>query len=346
MKSDGSGLTYRDVGVDLDAAAALKRRIGELVTSTRTPEVRAAFGSFGGRFAAPEGSELVASVDGVGTKLEVASRTERHDTVGEDLVNHCVNDVLAEGAMPLVFMDYFACGRLEAGVALAVVRGIARGCRRNGCALLGGETAEMPGFYAPGQYDLAGFVVGRVAFPEVSQRSLRAGDRLVALASSGLHTNGYTLARRLLFERLRLKPEDEFPGTGSSVAEVLLRVHRSYLPILQELCAAGTIQALAHITGGGLVGNLDRVLPAGLDARIDLGSWCPPAEFRTLAEASGAPATELYRTFNMGVGMVAVVRSAQAAAVTASIRSADCEAWICGSLAPGEGKVHLEGLEP
>lgn len=341
----GAGFTYRDAGVDLDAAAALKERLGELVESTRTPDVRAAFGSFGGRFAAPAGAELVASADGVGTKLRVAVRAGRHDTVGEDLVNHCANDILAEGAVPLVFLDYFASGRLEPEVVVDVVRGVARGCRRNGCALLGGETAEMPDIYAPGDYDLAGFIVGRVAFPEVAGRDVRRGDRLVALAASGLHTNGYTLVRRLLFDRLGLGPEDELPGTEATVADVLLRVHRSYLPYLREACASGRVRALAHVTGGGLPGNLARVLPPGLDARIETRSWDPPAEFRFLAEASGAAAAELYRTFNMGVGLVAVARPADVEAVLASIRAGGCEAWACGALEPGDGAVWLSGVD-
>lgn len=289
--------------------------------------------------------ELVASADGVGTKLEVAVLAGRHDTVGEDLVNHCVNDILAEGAVPLVFLDYFACGKLEPEVALEVIGGVARGCRRNGCALLGGETAEMPDLYAPGHYDLAGFIVGRVEFPAVARRSVRRGDRLVALAASGLHTNGYTLARRIVFGRLGLAPEDELPGAGAPVAEVLLRVHRSYLGVLREACSEGWIRGLAHITGGGLAGNLGRVLPGHLDARVDAGTWTPPGEFRFLAEASGAPAQELYRTFNMGVGMVAVVDPGDAERVAASAEAAGCEAWTCGELTAGGGRVRLESLD-
>lgn len=336
------GLTYREAGVDLEAATALKERLAELVDSTRTPAVRAAFGSFGGRFAVPPGEELVASADGVGTKLKVASLAGRHDTVGEDLVNHCVNDVLAEGALPLVFLDYLACGKLDSEVALQVVAGIARGCRANGCALLGGETAEMPDFYPPGRYDLAGFVVGRLAFPEVSRRDLGRGDRLVALASSGLHTNGYTFVRRLLFDRLGMGIDDELPGTGASVADVLLRVHRSYVAPLRGPCEEGKVRALAHITGGGLPGNLRRILPGGLDAVVRLASWQPGAEFRFLAQRSGAATAELYRIFNMGVGMVAAVRPGDEEAVIAAAEAAGCPAWRCGELVPGEGRARLE----
>ncbi len=339
-----AGLTYRDAGVDRTAAATVKARLAELVASTRTDAVRSAFGSFGGRFAAPPGTELVASADGVGTKLKVAFRAGRHETIGEDLVNHCVDDLLAEGALPLVFLDYFATGRLEPEVALQVVSGVARACRENGCALLGGETAEMPDLYAPGEYDLAGFIVGRHAFDAVARRGLEVGDRLIGLASNGLHTNGYSFVRKLIFERLGMAVDDALPGTGGTVAEVLLRPHRSYLVPLREPCAAGRVRALAHITGGGIPGNLDRVLPPELDAVVDALSWEPPAEFRFLAEASGASDWEMFRTFNMGVGMIAVVRSGDEAAVLRDVRSAGCPAWTCGELTRGSGSVRLEGL--
>lgn len=338
-----SGLTYRDAGVDREAATRTKDRLAKLVESTRTEAVRSTFGSFGGRFAAPSGPELVASADGVGTKLKVAFRTGKHDTVGEDLVNHCVNDILAEGAVPLVFLDYFACGRLDPEVAVAVVGGIARACRAAGCALLGGETAEMPDFYPEEEYDLAGFIVGRHAFDEVALRQVRSGDRLVALASNGLHTNGYSFVRELIFERLGLGVEDEFPGMGATVGEVLLRPHRSYLDPLREICREGRIRALAHITGGGIPGNLERVLPAGLDARIDTSSWEPSAEFRFIREASAASEEEMFHTFNMGVGMLAVVRPPDEAATVDAIRSTGCFAWVCGELVQGEGKIRLEG---
>lgn len=335
--------TYRDAGVDLDRAAALKERLAELVEGTRTDAVRARFGSFGGRFMVDRDSELVATADGVGTKLRVAFRAGRHDTVGEDLVNHCVNDLLAEGAVPLVFLDYVGCGRLEESVVLDVVRGVARGCSANGCALLGGETAEMPGSYPPGEYDLVGFMVGRAAFPEVGRRQLSAGDRLVALPSSGLHTNGYSFARGLLFDRRGLAADDPWPGLDATVGEVLLRVHRSYLRALEGPCGAGRIQALAHVTGGGIPGNLQRVLPDDLDAAVDLTSWEPPPEFRWLARESGAPADELYRTLNMGVGMIAVVRPRDDEAVIEAAAEAGMAAFRCGRLTEGSGRVRLEG---
>ena len=338
-------MTYRDAGVDLDAAAAVKRRLGELVESTRTSAVASTFGSFGGRFAAPDGAALVASADGVGTKLKIAFLTDRHDTVGEDLVNHCVGDILTEGAVPLVFMDYFACGKLEPAVVVQVVSGVARACRENGCSLLGGETAEMPDFYPPGEYDLAGFIVGNTMFPEVAERAVVEGDTLVSLASNGLHTNGFSLVRRLLFDRLELGVEDEMPGTGAAIGEVLLRPHRSYLAPLRRACEKGQIRALAHITGGGIPGNLDRVLPETLDAIVDTTTWEAPAEFRFLAEASGAPATEMFRTFNMGVGMIAVVRAEDAGDVVDGIVESGVRAWVCGELETGGGEVTLAGLE-
>lgn len=337
------GLTYREAGVDIDAADALKRRLAELVESTRTDAVRSAFGSFGGRFRVDAASDLVASADGVGTKLRVAFRVGRHDTVGEDLVNHCVDDILAEGALPLVFLDYFATGGLDPELAHAVVAGVARACRANGCALLGGETAEMPDMYPEGEYDLAGFVVGRLAFPRVARREVRVGDRLVAFASNGLHTNGYTFARRLIFDRLEMHVDDELPGTGGTVGEILLRPHRSYLPVLRPACEADLVRALAHVTGGGLRGNLGRVLPPDLDAEVDLGSWAPGPEFRFLWRESGASLEEIYRTFNMGVGMVAVAAPEDVEALVATADRGGCEAWPCGSLVAGGGGVRLAG---
>ncbi len=337
------GFTYRDAGVDRGAAEAVKDRLRELVESTRTPGVRAAFGSFGGRYRLDEGGELVASADGVGTKLRVAFRAGRHDTVGEDLVNHCVDDILTEGAVPLFFLDYFACGRLDPEVPVAVVTGVARGCRSAGCALLGGETAEMPDSYPDGEYDLAGFIVGRVAFPEVARREIRAGDRLVGLASSGLHTNGYSFARAVLFGELGLGVGDAWPGLDRTVGEVLLRVHRSYLAALRGSCEAGLVRALAHITGGGVPGNLSRILPDDLDAVVDTDAWEIPAEFRSLAELGGTDRDEMFRTFNMGVGMVAVVRPEETEAVCEAVEAAGCPAFACGELVPGSGEVRLQG---
>lgn len=335
--------TYKQAGVDIEAADRVKHALGELVASTRTGAVRGGYGSFGGRFSAAGDDDLVASADGVGTKLVIAFRTGRHDTVGEDLVNHCVNDILTEGARPLVFMDYFATGRLTPEVTLKVVEGVARGCRANACALLGGETAEMPGFYADGEYDLAGFVVGQIAWPEVARRDVLAGDVLVALPSSGFHTNGYSFLRGLLFERLGYDVDTEWPGIEHTVGDVLLRVHRSYLPVLGAVGMSG-VRALAHVTGGGIPGNLSRVLPPTLDAVVDATSWEPGPEFRFVAEASGAPPAELYRTLNMGIGMVAVARAEDADTLTEALREAGSDAFICGELVAGEGAVRLAGV--
>ncbi|HEX2091064.1 MAG TPA: phosphoribosylformylglycinamidine cyclo-ligase, partial [Longimicrobiaceae bacterium] len=270
-----SGLSYRDAGVDIDAAQRAMRGVAELVRSTATPDTLSELGSFGGLYRLPGDVRrpvLVASTDGVGTKLKVAFLAGRHGTVGEDLVNHCVNDILVQGARPLFFLDYVGVGRLEPGTVETVVGGVARGCRANGCALLGGETAEMPDFYAPGEYDIAGTIVGVVEEDRVIDGSaIRVGDAIVALASSGLHTNGYSLARRVVFGRIGLGVDDPFPGEEESVAEVLLRVHRSYLRPLRPLVERGEVRGLAHITGGGLTDNVPRVLPEKLDARIKLG---------------------------------------------------------------------------
>lgn len=339
----GGRIRYRDAGVDLRAAESLTRRLGALVEGTRTASVGSDFGSFGGRFRLRGATELVASADGVGTKVLVAVRAGVHDTVGEDLVNHCVNDVLAEGAEPLFFLDYFACGRLDPDVAFAVIEGVARGCRANGLALLGGETAEMPGLYAPEEYDLAGFIVGRRVFPLPGKGAVEAGDRLIGLPSSGLHTNGYSLARRVLFEHLGLGPHDPCPGLeGETVAMALLRVHLSYLEPLRGVLAAGRVRALAHITGGGIPGNLSRVLPAGLDAVVDPGSWETPPLFRALAAASGLDGRELYETLNMGVGMIAVVPPEQTTEMLGDPGVKAAGGFLCGTVRPGTGAVHLE----
>jgi phosphoribosylformylglycinamidine cyclo-ligase len=338
-------VTYADAGVDLEAWDEAKDRISDLVDGTRTAAVASTFGSFGGRFRATPGRDLVASADGVGTKVKVAFMSGRHDTVGIDLVNHCVNDILAEGARPLVFMDYFACAVLEPGVLTAVVAGLAEGCRGNGCALIGGETAEMPDFYAPGEYDLAGFIVGEAAYPELLESDLEVGDVLIGLPSNGFHTNGYSLIRKLVFERMGLSVDDEFPGSGVTVADVLLKTHRSYLRELESSLEAGRIRALAHITGGGIPGNLDRALPDSLDAIVDTTTWEVPNEFEVMAVESGASREELFQTFNMGVGMIAVVREGDSEVVLSEIRDAGCEAFICGQIISGTGVVQLDGPE-
>ncbi|MGH7711372.1 MAG: phosphoribosylformylglycinamidine cyclo-ligase [Gemmatimonadaceae bacterium] len=337
-------LDYRGAGVDISAADDAKARIQRHVESTRTTGALGAFGGFGGLFRAPSGTQplLVASADGVGTKLKVAIAADRHDTVGHDLVNHCVNDILVQGAAPLFFLDYVAFGALIPAVLEAVVAGVAAGCRENGCALIGGETAEMPGVYTPPDYDLAGFIVGVVEESALlGSDRVRRDDVFVALASSGLHTNGYSLARRIVFERLRLDVSDEFPeSNGARVADVLLRVHRSYLAAVRP--ALPKIHALAHITGGGIPGNLNRVMPPDIDARVDVRSWDVPPLYRVLQEAGQVPPDEMFRAFNMGVGMIVVCPEPAADDVIASARAAGIDAWRVGHTTPGSGRVHLD----
>ena len=338
-------LTYRDAGVDLDAADRAKRSLGPLLDAASDENTLSGLGAFGGLYAVPRGlSEpvLVSSADGVGTKLKVAFLTGRHDTVGRDLVNHCVNDILVQGARPLFFLDYLAIGEMDEGVVSEVVGGVAAACRENGCALLGGETAQMPDFYAPGEYDLAGFVVGVVERARlVDGSAVRPGDRLIALRASGLHTNGFTLARTIVFDRMGLAVNDEFPGEGASAGDVLLRVHRSYLAHAWPLLEQGCIRAMAHVTGGGIAGNLPRVLPEGLGARIDCGSWTVPNVFRQLAQGGGVALAEMYRVFNMGVGMILAVSPRREAEV---LRALGDEAWGVGEVVADPG-VQLVGGE-
>jgi phosphoribosylformylglycinamidine cyclo-ligase len=336
-------LRYGSAGVDLDASNAAKTRIKKLVESTFTSGVVGGFGGFGGMFRFPSGLDkpvLVSSADGVGTKIKVAIETNRHDTIGRDLVNHCVNDILVQGALPLFFLDYVAFGKLDPRVVEAVVAGVAAGCRENGCALIGGETAEMPGLYAPPDYDLAGFIVGYVEEQRIlGPQRVRPDDVLVGLPSSGLHTNGYSLARKIVKDRLKLRLNDAFPGGGGVVADVLLAEHRSYLPALKPVL--DRVHAMAHITGGGLPGNLDRVLPPALDAVIDLSTWDTPNVFRVLMEAGAVEPAEMYRTFNMGVGMVVICGPSDVDAVLSAAAGAGVVGWILGSLKPGTGAVIL-----
>ncbi len=336
-------LDYSAAGVDLDRSDAVKRRIRAVVESTFTAGARGAFGGFGGMYRLPAEVRrpvLVASADGVGTKLRVAIDAGRHDTVGHDLVNHCVNDILVQGAIPLFFLDYFAAGVLVPEVVEAVVTGVAAGCRENGCSLVGGETAEMPGIYTPPDYDLAGFIVGCVEEDAIlGADRVEEGDVLVGLESNGLHTNGYSLARRIVFERMGLGVNDPFPGEQGSVADVLLRVHRSYLPVLRP--ALGRVHAMAHITGGGLPGNVNRALPDTLDAEIDGGSWEIPNLFRQLEQAGQVDRAEMYRTFNMGVGMVVITDEAGADSVQASAASAHIGNWRLGRIVRGAGQVRI-----
>ena len=341
MAPPSGPLDYRSAGVDIDAADDAKGRIKRLVESTFTSGARGAFGGFGGMFRVPPDMKkplLVASADGVGTKIKVAIEAGVHHTVGHDLVNHCVNDILVQGASPLFFLDYVAFGALEPAVVEGVVAGVAAGCRENGCALIGGETAEMPGLYTPPDYDLAGFIVGAVEEDAVlGADRVREGDVLIGLASSGLHTNGFSLARRIVDERMRLGPHDPFPGEGCTTAEALLRVHRSYLPVLRPVLPR--IHAMAHITGGGLPGNLNRALPDTLDAAVDASSWEIPNLFAQLERAGGVGRMEMYRTFNMGVGMVVICDAAEVETILQRAQSVDVHAWILGRTVRGRGQV-------
>lgn len=337
-------VTYASAGVDISRQDDALARIKPLVKSTKTPGVRSDIGLFGGLFAAqfPESKPvLVASMDGVGTKMKVARLADTWDTVGADLVNHCINDILVQGARPLFFLDYIAAQRLEPSVIERIVKGMADACKTAGCALIGGELAEMPGVYAEGEVDVAGSIVGLVDEADLLPRldAMTEGDVLIGLPSSGLHTNGYSLARKVCFEMEKLGVNDELPGTGKTVAEALLAVHRSYLAPLMPLVKAHQLVAMAHITGGGLTDNLPRVLPSHLDAAIDTSSWEIPALFRFLAEKAAVPIEDARRSFNLGVGMVVIAARDQADSVLASLKAAGEAAWVLGSLVKGEGKV-------
>ena len=338
--SHGS-LTYESAGVSIDAQDRALAEVKRLAKATFTPGVLSEIGSFGGLFTLepdnPSGTVLVASADGVGTKLKVAQMAGRHGSVGEDLVNHCVNDILVQGARPLFFLDYFASGRLEPDVAVEVIAGLARGCRANGCALLGGETAEMPGFYQPGEYDVAGFIVGSCRRDRLLRReTVRAGDALVALPSSGLHTNGYSLARKVFFEVLGLGVDDEAPGLGLTVADALLAVHRSYLSGVAPLLDTGLVKSAAHITGGGIPDNLPRALPANIGAEIALDSWDEPVLFRRIRDAGRVREDDMRRAFNLGVGMILVVASGNVPAVLEGL-APHGGGWLIGHTVAGAG---------
>ena len=310
MNNRKKSITYKSAGVDIDEASRAVDAIKPLAKSTFNRNVLTGIGSFGACFALPKLRQpvLISSVDGVGTKLKIAFATGRHDTVGEDLVNHCVNDIAVQGAIPLFFLDYLAVGKLDAKVAAALISGIARGCRANGCALIGGETAEMPGLYRDGEYDLAGAIVGAAGKSElITGDRVRAGDLLIGLPSNGLHTNGYSLARKLLFEVAKLAPGSQLQDVGLTVAEELLKVHRSYLRPIQGLHKARILQAAAHITGGGITDNVPRVLPKGLAAMVRTSSWQVPPIFELLRKIGDLEAADYRRTFNLGIGMVLVV---------------------------------------
>jgi phosphoribosylformylglycinamidine cyclo-ligase len=339
-------MDYKESGVDIDAGNEVVRRIRTLARGTFTPGVLSEIGSFGGLFglrsAGLNDAVLVASADGVGTKLRVAFMTGIHSTIGRDLVNHCVNDILVQGAHPLFFLDYLATGKLDPEVAVQIVDGLAAACRENGCALLGGETAEMPGFYADGEYDVAGFIVGAVERSRlIDGKRIAAGDVLIGLPSSGLHTNGYSLARRIAFEVAGLGPREVVADIGGSIGEVLLTPHRSYLPVIAPLLPSSFIKGMAHITGGGITDNLPRIIPSGLHAVIDRSAWTVPAIFRWLQRTGGVPDSDMLRTFNMGIGLIVVCGKQDAARVLEAL----AETGETGAVPIGHMAAGGEGVE-
>jgi phosphoribosylformylglycinamidine cyclo-ligase len=335
-------MDYKASGVDIDAGNETVRRIRALARSTFTSGVLSEIGSFGGLFRLEPGQYrepvLVASADGVGTKLKVAFLARRHDTIGGDLVNHCVNDILVQGAEPLFFLDYLATGQLSPAVAESIVGGIAAACRDNGCALLGGETAEMPGFYGEGEYDVAGFIVGVVDRPRlISGRTIAVGDVLVGIPSSGLHTNGYSLARRVIFEHLRLTVNSYVPELSRTVGDALLEPHRSYLPFIRPLLDGGRIKGMAHITGGGITDNLPRVLPHGTAAVIETSAWEVPPIFQWLQQSGNIPGDDMMRTFNMGIGLIIVTGRDDAESLIGELAACGGrDARLIGEIVPGE----------
>ena len=335
-------MDYKGAGVDIDAGNETVRRIRALARSTFTPGVLSDIGSFGGLFQIEPGRfrepVLVSSADGVGTKLKVAFLAQRHDTVGADLVNHCVNDILVQGAEPLFFLDYLATGRLSPSVAEKIIGGMATACRDNGCALLGGETAEMPGFYPEGEYDIAGFIVGVVDRERLmSGRTVAVGDKLVGVPSSGLHTNGYSLARRIVFDHLKLDIATHVAELGATIGDALLEPHRSYLPLVRPLLDGGRIKAMAHITGGGITENLPRILPHGTAAVVDAASWDVPPLFRWLQRNGSVPIDDMMRTFNMGIGLViATARGRSEQLIEELAARGGRDARVIGEVVPGE----------
>ena len=331
---------YARAGVDIDLGNRLKSGLGRMLASTHRPEVLGKAGGFGGLFRADFGKMrdpvLVSSIDGVGTKLKLAVALNRHDTIGQDLVNHCVNDIAVVGATPLFFLDYIGTGKLEPAVFKQILAGLVKGCKVAGCALIGGETAQMPGIYHSGDYDLAGCIVGVVEKKRILDgQRIRPGDAIIGLSGDGLHTNGYSLAREILFNKMGLTPESSIDGLRKSVGEELLRVHPNYQPLLAKL-PDGVLKGAAHITGGGLVDNLPRILPDNCDAVIDQATWKIPALFRALQQGGNVPPEEMFQVFNMGIGMVLVVARKDAGATIKATRGRQI-----GSIERGTGRTVL-----
>jgi phosphoribosylformylglycinamidine cyclo-ligase len=350
---------YAAAGVDIDLGNRVKSTLPQLLASTHRREVLGKVGGFGGLFALDvkkyREPVLVSSVDGVGTKLKIAFAMDRHDTIGADLVNHCVNDIAVLGAEPLFFLDYLGTGKLEPHVFTDIIKGFVRACAENNCTLIGGETAQMPGFYQKGEYDVSGTIVGVVEKSKMlnGQKTIRAGDAVIGIASSGLHTNGYSLARKIFFEQLKLKPRSRVPELKNTIGAELLKVHVSYGPLVQRLLKKFNIQhptsniqhpikAFAHITGGGFVDNIPRVLPKNCDAVIRKGSWDMLPIFKMIEAKGGVPDAELYQVFNMGIGMVAIVSAGKADAILKFIRSQKHKAWLIGEVVKGKGEARVE----
>jgi len=338
-------MDYKQAGVDIEAGNEVVRRIRTLARGTFTAGVLSEIGSFGGLFqlgaARVTDPVLVASADGVGTKLRIAFLTGIHRTIGVDLVNHCVNDILVQGAEPLFFLDYLATGRLNPDVAVQIVEGLAAACRENGCALLGGETAEMPGFYADGEYDVAGFIVGVVGRNRlIDGRAIRPGDALIGLPSSGLHTNGYSLARKIAFDIAGLGVDSHVPELGAPIGNVLLEPHRSYLPVIRPLLSSGLIKGMAHITGGGITDNLPRIFPDGTGAVIDRSAWQVPPIFQWLQRTGHVPDDDMLRAFNMGIGLIIACEDTDVDRVLAGLLEAGEPAAVrIGRVVPGSATV-------
>lgn len=332
---------YAAAGVDIDSKMAGLESVRQMVAATATKGVVGGIGGFGGFFKAPGPDHLlVASTDGVGTKLKVACMARRHDTVGQDLVNHCVNDILVHGAEPLFFLDYIGASRFDTAVFHDLLAGLCKACRENGCALLGGETAELPGLYPAGEYDLAGTIVGAVPRRKlITGRRIRPGDAIIGLASGGLQTNGYTLARKVIFDQCGLTINDLLPGTRQSIADVLLAVHRSFLRPVQAVMKELPVRGMAHITGGGFVDNIPRVLPAGCRAAINRSAWTPPLIFTFIERQGRVPRDEMYRVFNMGIGFVLILAARDVPRALKILDSRQAGPVVIGAIEAGERGV-------
>jgi phosphoribosylformylglycinamidine cyclo-ligase len=346
---------YARAGVDIDLGNKVKATLPQLLASTHRREVLGKVGGFGGLFALDvkryREPVLVSSVDGVGTKLKIAFAMNRHDTIGQDLVNHCVNDIAVLGAEPLFFLDYLGTGKLEPKVFTDIVRGFAKACAENNCALIGGETAQMPGFYQAGEYDVSGTIVGVVEKSRMlnGQKTIRRSDIVIGIASSGLHTNGYSLARKIFFEQLKMKPKQRVPELRNTIGDELLKVHVSYGPLVQKLLKkfnentkALPVRAFAHVTGGGFIDNIPRVLPKNCDVVIRKGSWDMLPIFKIIEQKSGVPDTELFQVFNMGIGMVVIIANERAHDALKFINASGHRSWIIGEVVSGGGKSRVE----